>query len=165
MNNPKRKDTRLKDFNYSQTGVYFVTLCTLKRQNILSTISVGGGVLDAPSVELSDYGKIADTVIANINQTYNNIQISKYVIMPNHLHLLIEIKNGASGTPPPTTATNNALSLLISTFKRFSNKQANTDLWQRGFYDRIIRDNNEYLAAWQYIDTNPLKWSLDEYFK
>ena len=81
MNNPKRKYTRLKDFNYSQSGVYFVTLCTLNRQNILSTISVGGGVLDAPSVELFDYGKIADTVISNINQTYDNIQISKYVIM------------------------------------------------------------------------------------
>ena len=165
MTKPHRKDTRLKDFDYSQNGVYFVTICTRNRQSILSSVSVGGGVLDAPLVELTEYGKITEAVITNINQTYPHIQITKHVIMPNHIHLLIEVQNGASRTPPPTTPANNTLSLLVSTFKRFCNKHANTDLWQRGFYDRVIRDSNEYLAAWQYIDTNPLKWNLDEYFK
>ena len=103
MTKPRRKDIRLKDFDYSQNGVYFVTICTRNRQSILSSVSVGGGVLDAPLVELTEYGKITAAVITNINQCYKNIQITKYVIMPNHIHLLIEVQNGASGTPPPTT--------------------------------------------------------------
>lgn len=93
MPKPKRKELRLKEYDYSQLGVYFLTICTHNRQNILSSVCVGGGVLDAPLAALSDYVKIAETVIENINKNYPHTEISKYVIMPNHIHMLIEAEN------------------------------------------------------------------------
>ena len=101
-NLPKRKDIRLKDYDYSDTGLYFLTICTNKRKKILSNI-VGGDVPDAPNVELTVYGKIADKYINQLNNHYETISVEQYVIMPNHIHLILFVnKDGASRTSPPT---------------------------------------------------------------
>ena len=159
---PKRKPNRLKKFDYSQNGAYFVTICTKDKQCILSKI-VGGGVLDAPLVELSDYGKIVDKQINTMNTVYSNISVEKYVIMPNHIHMLIFVDNpyGTSGTPSPTNAV---IPAFVSTFKRFCNKQTDKKLFQRSFHDHIIRDDADYNKIWNYIDTNPAKWNEDCFF-
>ena len=98
---PTRKKNRLENFDYSSCGAYFVTICTEGRRPILSRI-VGGGVLDAPiSVELCIYGQVADRYIRQMNDFYHDIQVKRYVIMPNHIHLLIVVSDsGASGRRP-----------------------------------------------------------------
>jgi REP element-mobilizing transposase RayT len=96
---PRRKPTRLRNFNYSETGAYFITICTKGRARILSEI-VGGDVLDAPkNVKLMQKGKIADKYINQLNDFYDHITVDSYVIMPNHIHLMLIVsENGASRT-------------------------------------------------------------------
>ena len=96
---PKRKSTRLKEFDYSKTGAYFLTICTQNRKNILSMI-VGEG---SPLPRLSPYGKIAESWIQKIPEKYPEVSVDRYVIMPNHIHVLLSIaKDGGRGDPSPT---------------------------------------------------------------
>ena len=161
MEYPKRKTIRLPEFDYD-AGAYFVTICTHERRCILSDIVVGDGVLDVPHVQLSEYGKAVEQTLEEINHTYNHISIRKYVIMPNHIHLLVHVEeNGTSRTPSPT---NRPLPLLVSTIKRFSNKKCGIKLWQRSYHEHIIRNEQDYLEIWNYIDGNPAKWAEDRYY-
>ena len=100
----KRKEIRLKEYDYSANGAYFVTVCTKDRKNILSTIRVGGGVLDAPYIELTGKGEIVREQFEIMNHLYEDINVKHYVIMPNHIHFIIEIakSGGMSGRPSPT---------------------------------------------------------------
>ena len=100
----KRKTPRWQAFDYNTEGVYFVTLCTQGRRCILSHI-VGTGVLDCPQIQLTKYGEIAEKYIKQLGDFYDHISIERYVIMPNHIHMLLGItENGQSGTPVPTRA-------------------------------------------------------------
>ena len=100
---PKRKPTRLHYFDYNSQGAYFITICTENRRKMLSRI-VGCDVLGAPkNVELLQCGKVVEKVISQLNQHYENIDVDKYVIMPNHIHLLLRVRgNGAPRTSHPT---------------------------------------------------------------
>ena len=100
---PKRKPIRLPEFDYSQPGAYFITICTQNRRRMLSQI-VGDGLPDVPQTELSQYGKIADAYIQQLNDYYADIEVEQYVIMPNHMHIMLIVsENGTSRTPSPTT--------------------------------------------------------------
>jgi REP element-mobilizing transposase RayT len=167
MEYPYRKKNRLEAHHYSQNGAYFITICTEKRKCLLSEI-VGGGVLDAPATHLHTYGAVVDRRIRQMNQVYTNAQTVKYVIMPNHVHLLICIDrmegstgNGTSRTPSPT---NEIIPRYISTFKRLCNREFGCNIWQRSYHDRIIRDDAEYQMIWNYIDTNPIRWEQDCFY-
>ncbi len=160
MNLPKRKPLRLKDYDYSQNGAYFITFCTKGRMPILSSVAVGGGVLDAPQTELTPAGQVVDRYIGDLERYYCWLTVAHYVIMPNHVHLLLLVQDGPPGTSAPTSK---AIPQLISTIKRFTNRECGAQLWQRGYYDHILRDEQEFLAAWDYIQTNPAKWAEDEY--
>jgi len=182
---PKRKPTRFKNFDYSTTGAYFITICTENRERILSRV-VGGDVLDAPSVneadfvvgdslrctcldapqniELLPHGIIADKYIKQLNEFYDNISVDQYVIMPNHIHIMLFVlKNGASRTSPPTKQ-HSAVSQFVSTFKRFCNKEYGGNIWQRHFNDHIIRNREDYDAHIKYIYENPMRWHYDELY-
>ena len=171
-NKPQRKPTRIKKYDYSSVGAYFVTLCTQNRNHILSEIVktdnthinitnnniVGGDVLDAPiNVRLLPYGKIAEKYIKQLQDYYDNVKINYYVIMPDHIHILLFVKNGASRTSPPTRQ-HSTLSRFVSTFKRFCNKEYGKNIWQDSFYDHIIRNKEDYDEHVKYIHDNPLKW-------
>ena len=162
---PKRKQNRLREYDYSQNGAYFITICVKDRKKLLSKI-VGTGVLDCPKIYLLDHGKIADKYINQLNDFYNDILVDKYVIMPDHIHLLITISNGQSGTPVPTNRNNrnSIIANFVSTFKRFCNKEYGENIWQPRYYDHIVRNQDDYNEVWQYIDTNPIKWSEDCYY-
>ena len=161
---PKRKQIRLKEYNYSANGAYFVTVCTKDKKHILNTIRVGGGALDAPVVELSQIGKSVENNIIKMNGLYENIKVSDYVIMPNHIHLMLIVnENGRSGAPAPTPA-NALIPRYVSTLKRFVNKECKCDIWQCSYYDHIIRDKKDYDEKLNYILSNPLKWVDDEYY-
>ena len=163
---PVRKKNRLKQFDYSQNGAYFITVCTKDRKFLLSHI-VGGGVLDAPQVQLSRFGKIVDDQICSMNKTYQNVQTIKYVVMPNHIHLLIHISeaeddsSGTSRTPSPTNAE---IPQYVSTLKRMCNRKIGCKIWQRSYHDHIIRNQRDYDMIWQYIDTNPARWEQDCFY-
>ena len=163
-NLPKRKSIRLSDFDYSFAGVYFITICTDNRRQILSKI-VGGDVLDAPcSVELLSYGKIADKYIKQLNDFYDDIKVDQYVIMPNHIHMMLDVvDNGASRTSPPTRQ-HATVSRFVSTLKRFCNKEYGCNIWQRYFYDHVIRNQQDYEEHIKYICENPIYWHLDRLY-
>ena len=162
MDLPKRKQIRLSEDDYSTPGAYFVTICTQDRRCILSEIVVGDGVLDVPNVRLSPYGEIVAETLREIEKTYSWLSLDRYVIMPNHIHLLLRIgDNGPSRTPAPTNET---LPKLISTFKRFTNRKCGVQLWQRSFHEHVIRNENDYREIWEYVDTNPARWAYDRYF-
>ncbi len=86
-----------------------------------------------------------------MNSVYDDVNVYPYVIMPNHIHFIIEI-DGSSGTPTPT---NSRIPFLVSTFKRMTNKKAGFKIWQRGYNDHIIRNDEDYLRAVEYIINNP----------
>ena len=117
-------------------------------------------------VKLTEYGKIAEKYINQLNDFYENISVDDYVIMPNHIHLLINIHdNGPSRTPVPTdlvcvenSIQNSVISKFISTFKRFCNKEIGKSIWQMRSFDHIIRDERDYEFHVKYIRENPLKW-------
>ena len=167
-NRPVRKKIRMEEYDYSQNGAYFITFCTDGKQKLLSEI-VGDGVLDVPQVQLTPYGKIVDEQIRAINETYQNIYIEKYVVMPNHVHFIAFIDaedddtacTGTSRTPSPTNA---AIPSLVSTIKRLTNRKIGKNIWQRSYYDHVIRDDNDYMGKWIYIDGNPSKWQSDDYY-
>ena len=163
-NLPKRKPTRLREYDYSTPGAYFITICVKDRKQLLSKIIVGDSVLDVPQNILTKYGKIAEKYIKQLDDFFDNIYVDKYVIMPNHIHFILLIQNdqnGTSGTPSPT---NSIISKFISTFKRFCDKEYSKNIWQRSFHDHIIRDKYDYEKIWEYIDTNPIKWKNDCFY-
>ena len=168
----KRKTPRYQSFDYNSVGVYFITICTQNRRCILSRI-VGTGVLDCPQPELTRYGEIADKYIKQLNDFYEHLSVEKYVIMPNHIHFLLWVKenknktdNGQSGTPVPTNVerANNACSQFVSTFKRFCNKEYGENIWQVRFNDHIIRNRDDYEEHVKYIYENPIRWYYDELY-
>ena len=176
---PERKPIRLKNYDYSSAGAYFITICTKERKKLLSEICVGTDVLDGPHINLTEYGKIAEKHIKNMDSFYENLSVKNYIIMPNHIHLLIEIKetekwmknicgqqnkieeNGPSGTPVPTNST---IARFISTFKRFCNKEYGKNIWQYRSNDHIIRNSAEYEKICNYIEYNTVKWEEDCFY-
>ena len=124
----KRKTPRYQSFDYNSVGVYFITICTQNRRSILSRV-VGTGVLDCPQIELTQYGEIADKYIKQLNDFYEHLSVEKYVIMPNHIHFLLWVKenknktdNGQSRTPVPTNIerANSVCSQFVSTSSAFA---------------------------------------------
>ncbi len=153
MELPQRKHPRLKEFDSSTPGAYFITICTDNRKPILSKIT------------LKKYGAVAEKYIKQLNDFYDNISINNYYIMPDHIHLLISVRadeSGQSGTPVPTlqnehSKRNSIISKFVSTFKRFCNKTYGHNIWQERYYDHIIRNQADYIETWKYIDDNPAK--------
>ena len=163
MEYPKRKHPRLKEFDYSENGCYFVTVCTKNRANVLSTVAVGRGALTPPSVRLSAWGRVAEKYILNIQNVYPHILVEKFVIMPNHIHLLLTISNPANGgvrAPRPTS-----LSEIVRGFKSLTTREIGKPIWQTSFYDHVVRTDRDDLQVWQYINNNPAKWAEDEYYQ
>ena len=153
---PKRKTTRLPTYDYRLPGVYFVTICTKNKQKLLSTI-VGEGLCALPQIRLTKVGKIVEASLKYIHENIDGISLDKYVIMPNHVHLLLRIEEcseaGGRGGPP--------LHKIIGQFKSFTTHQCNQVLWQRSFHDHVVRGEEDYREIWTYIFENPLRWRKD----
>ena len=159
---PNRKITRLPGYDYNSPGAYFLTICTKNKQCLLSRI-VGTGVLDGSKIQLTSHGKIANHYLHQLDAFYDDITVGSYVIMPNHIHILLHIQEGPSRTPVPTLQ-NSTVSRFVSTFKRFCNREFGENLWQARFYDHIIRDEKDYHQHLKYIAENPCKWTEDSLF-
>ena len=157
MELPQRKPNRLPDYDYDQNGGYFITICTQDRYPFLGHI-VGGGVFDAPTVSLTHIGQIARKYIMSGNRIAG-IHVDKFVIMPDHIHLILLIdKTAANGTSRAPSPTNTAVAHFVSTFKRFCHREIGQPIFQRSYYDHVIRNQKDYDEIWQYIENNPRKW-------
>ena len=157
MDLPKRKPTRLKNYDYSQNGYYFITICSHNKECIFSNI-VGEG-LAPPKIVLSKYGKIINTQLLNLEKRYSCIKVDKFVIMPNHIHIILMLQKTGGASPSPTVSD------IVCSFKSLATRSCGLKpLWQRSFHDHIIRSEADYLKIWNYIDTNSQKWNEDCFY-
>jgi len=149
---PKRKSTRLAAYDYSRPGAYFVTVCTAGRRCIL---------WDAEAGVLSPAGKIVESAICDISLHYPCFSVDKYVVMPNHIHMLLTIRPDADGRmiSAPT------LSVMVGQMKRWASRQAGCSLWQKSFHEHVVRGETDYREIWRYIDDNPAAWAQDRYYE
>ncbi len=159
MELPKRKPARLKDYDYGAPGMYFVTICTKDRRRLLSEINFNDAVgTDNIRPKLTQYGNVVDKAIDAIPSYYYEIKIDKYVIMPNHIHMIMIICNDNVNGWQVAAPT---IMRVVGQMKRKVSKEIGFPIWQKSFYDHIIRDEEDYRKIWEYIDINPLKWKMD----
>jgi len=159
-----RKPTRLKNYNYSQNGYYFITICTHNKKCIFSNIV--GSIHESTEIKLNSNGIIVDKYINQLNTRFS-LNIYKYVIMPNHIHLIgiIDERSIRESTLQKRSIISNAMGYLKMNSSRDIHKNGYAlDVWQRSFHDHIIRGENDYLKIWNYIDTNPQKWKEDCFY-
>ena len=160
MNYPKRKQLRLPEYDYSTPGAYFVTVCTEDKSCILSR--VGADALGGPQIELTYAGSVAEKYLLSTNRI-PNLRLDKYVIMPNHVHmiLVVEVWDGPPRASAPTDA---AIPNAVGAWKRLVHRELGEEIFQRSYYEHVIRDEADYLQIWNYIDSNPGKWTEDRYW-
>ena len=154
MELPKRKQNRLPRYDYSSAGAYFITICVHEKENRLCRI-VGDG---SPVPKLP--GIVSESFIRKIPEKYPSARVNKYVIMPNHIHMILVIEDSGGASPSPTVFH------VIGVFKSITTRMCGCGphLFQRSFHDHIIRGENDYLKIWEYIDTNPMKWEEDCFY-
>ena len=162
-----RKKNRLQNYDYSQNGAYFITICTENRKCLLSTIV--GATLGRPAyVQLTQWGLDVEQAILRIPQCYPDVHLEKYVIMPNHIHAIITISERINPFPTKKYDISNVVGKFKAAVTRnagnaFMHSEQNK-IWQKSFHDHIIRDEEDYLKIWNYIDVNPQKWSEDCFY-
>ena len=157
MDKPTRKQNRLNYFGYSTCGAYFLTVCTSKRINYFwleAPSDVGASIarpLDLQNISLSKYGKIVDEAVKSISVSYPALSVDRYVIMPDHIHLLITIHTDERGRPmvAPT------VSRVVQQMKGYVTKYIGSSIWQKSFYDHVIRNKEDYETHIKYIYENP----------
>ena len=153
---PKRKDVRLKNHDYSASGGYFLTICTLERRNYFWE-NVGATIGRPQDVILSQYGHIVNEAINNIPLIYPALCVDCYVIMPDHIHLILIIRADEYGRPmvAPT------ISRVVQQLKGYITKRIGRSIWQKLFVDHVIRNREDYEEHVKYIYDNPIRWQND----
>jgi putative transposase len=184
---PHRHSTRLAEYDYSQNGAYFVTLCTWRQIEIFGEINRG-------EMQLNNWGKIVEQEWQRTNLGFPNTSMDVFVVMPNHFHGIIVIDHpgtsraksaGATRASPgigsPVTGyvtprlagpPKGSLGVILAQFKSRVSKHIMAEagrisaspgqIWQRNYYEHIIRNAAEWDRICKYIETNPLNWHLDE---
>ncbi len=164
MKLPKRKPTRLKNYDYSREGAYFITICSHNRKMLFSNIV--GAIHELPENKLNSNGTIIDYYINNLENRFGII-VDKYVIMPNHIHMIIVIDERSirESTLQKRSIVSKAMGYLKMNASRDIHKNGyDGKIWQRSFHDHIIREERDYLKIWSYIEANPIKWREDCFY-
>jgi putative transposase len=179
LNLPQRKLQRLKDYNYFTNGSYFLTLCVQNRINLF-------GNIENDLMILNNAGKMIERIIGNLILKYENIKLDTYIVMPNHFHCIVTIFNShfksnyesnnntqRNGTRPFPT---NGIPTFMRDFKSITTcqyiklvkndyvKSFDKHIWQKSYHDHIIRNYQEYLKIFNYIESNQLKWVNDKFY-
>jgi len=177
----RRRSIRLKDYDYSQAGLYFITICVQNRLCLLGEIVDGAMVLnDAGEMVLGQWLPLADR--------FHSVELDEFIVMPNHFHGIIELvaehsnigqPQGIAPTiaqPPIEQPINPSIGDVIGAFKSLSTNEYiagvkqkswppfHQKLWQRNYYEHVIRSEQSYLDIVEYIRNNPLKWIEDKYY-
>lgn len=145
---PKRKNPRLQGYDYSAQNYYFVTICTHEKKCIFGEAE-----------KLNDLGEVVRQGIRNMPEHFPNVVVDQYVVMPNHVHILICLER-----------ENIELGTIIGTWKAYVTREAHKvrpdlKIWQRNFHDHIIRNERSYQEIWQYIESNPQNWEKDCFYE
>ena len=149
MEQTKRKPNRIENYDYSQNGAYFITICTRDRKRVLSDV-----VGDDAHIVPKPYGKIAEKYIRNAPE------IEKYVLMPDHIHMIIRLDNGSMWASTPTDRPKNRIASIVRSIKVLATKEIGESIFQRSYYDHVIRNQQDYNEIWEYIENNPPKWAM-----
>ena len=159
-----RRSIRLKNYDYSQAGAYFVTVCTHARACVF------GDVVDGAMV-LNDAGKVAAQCWQAIPEHFPHVALDVFVVMPNHVHGILFIHDapesvGANNYLPSPRGTSKTVGAVVRGFKIGVTKwmrchTAARDVWQRNYYEHVIRNEASLLQIREYINNNPLQWALD----
>jgi putative transposase len=161
-----RRSIRLPDYDYSQPGAYFVTIVAWQRECLFGEIADG-------EMRLNQFGKIVERAWFDLPKHYPHVELGTFYIMPNHVHAVIVITVGAGLRPAPTepapTMARHPLSEIVRAFKSFSARRINElrktqgiPVWQRNYYERIIRDDEEHNRIHLYIEANIDNWAMDD---
>ena len=176
---PKRKPTRLKDFDYSSEGAYFITICVKDRKQILSEIvksdltSIGeitssavGEGLAPPEywVKLKRCGEIAKEQLQLIENRFPSVTVENFVIMPNHIHAIIFLHETAGGASPSPTLNDVVCAFKSLTSRICKQKYGIEKIFQRSYAEHIIRNCEDYETRMKYIYENPIRWYYDELY-
>ena len=157
-----RKLPRLKNYDYSTPGVYFITICTHRKKCIFGRIVPS----EEPFMQYSPIGFIVQECILSIESYYHNIKINHWVIMPNHVHLLVQI------TEPTTVVSKKSYSIpnVIGNFKSSVTREVhkrlpyNGQIWQTSYHDHVVESQRNYEMIWKYISENPIRWERDLFY-
>jgi len=167
---PRRKPQRLPDFDYSAEGAYFVTILTKGKRHVL-------GKILGKEIKLNETGDIVKRTWFDLPDHYPSVTLDEFIVMPNHVHGIIWIlsestleKSVGAGLKPALTKP--TLSEIVRGFKTFSARKVNElkftsgkSFWHRGYHEHIIRNSDDLYQHRAYIQNNPLKWSLDQYYQ
>lgn len=160
MEYKNRKYPRLKKYDYSLPGYYYVTIHNEVNAPLLSKIEPGR-IHSRAVVELSQVGMIAQNELLLLEKRYAYIKIDKYVIMPTHIHVIFRLMDGMLPRP--------GLLDVVGAYKSLATRVINTTRntpgrkqFQRSFYETVIRNETAYQSCWKYVDENPDKWGLQE---
>ena len=143
-----RKSPRIPNYDYSGENFYFITICTYNRRCIFGSPE-----------KLNPKGEIAKVHMEQLDLHYSNVRLDKYVIMPNHIHLILQLTSGGG---------NNA-EQIIAQYKSGVSREIRKNhpgmrIWQRSFHDHVIRCQEDYERIWNYIDGNPQCWDKDCFY-
>ena len=167
---PKRKNIRLKNYDYSSPGAYFVTICTENRRNYFwnGTLnpqafewrSVGANCVRPQNLPLSDIGNAVLDELEKWHKTYDTVELCSYVIMPNHLHIMVFISADEYGRPQVAPT----VSRMVKQFKGAVTKKISRPIWQKSFVEHVIRNKQDFETKSKYICENPIQWYYDELY-
>ena len=167
---PYRRSIRLKEYDYLQPNAYFITICAYNKECIF------GGIIDARMI-LNELGKIVWNEWNKTAQIRKNVNVDEYVVMPNHMHGILMIIDGCdvgetrrvAPTERPKGPAFGSVGAIIGQFKSIATKRINAlrgtpglPVWQRNYYEHIIRNEKDLDEIREYIINNPIKWDLDE---
>ena len=162
----RRKSIRLKDYDYSQPGAYFITICIHKKQCILGEVTDDG-------MKLSRFGEVVKTEWLKTFEIRKNLILDEYIVMFNHFHGIIIVDGRGTLQRAPTfekfgRPISNSVPTIVRLFKSATTNQVNQlhhtprrPFWQRNYFEHIIRNEDELNKIREYIQNNPLKWHLD----
>ena len=174
MFNPKyhhRKSIRLREYDYTNPNWYYITICSYKKKNLFGRVKKNRMILNK-------YGNIVEECWKAIPKHFKHTSLDYYVIMPNHFHGIIVIESRDTACCVPTVENrkfgemlSGSLSVIVRSFKSAVTKRINELrkdnsklIWQRNFYEHILRNEKELFFIRTYIENNPLKWEPDEYY-
>ncbi len=160
---PHRRSIRLPNYDYAQPGAYFVTLVTSGREPLF-------GHIDTTGMHLNANGDVATACWQDLVDHYPNLSLDEFVVMPNHVHGLLFLTDPGRAGYKPAPTERYALPEIVRGFKTFSARRVNElrgtqgiAVWQRNYYEHVVRDDAELDRVREYIRNNPAQWSLDKY--
>lgn len=157
----ERKKQRLPEFDYSTPGAYFVTICVQGMEYRFGEVCGGDMVLNVA-------GMTAQKCWLDLPNHYSNCSLDEFVIMPNHVHAILNIVGNGFNPFPTDGVKQHGLPEIIRGFKTFSSRRINVIdknhqfRWQKSYYERVVRYEDELHLIRQYINNNPLSWELDK---